>query len=86
MTKQLLGEVGKRPLAFYIPVSINDKLEAAVSYYQKKYNRKIDRSAVVSALLGNAKLWEETALDDLAEKVLDQLKNRLSNRLNQSFD
>jgi hypothetical protein len=80
-TGQLSGSVVKRPLAFYIPLSINEKLEEAVSYYQKKYNRKIDRSAVISALLGNPDIWSQSALDQLADKVLDQLKNRFNDRL-----
>jgi len=80
-TGQLSGSVVKRPLAFYIPLSINEKLEEAVSYYQKKYNRKIDRSAVISALLGNPDIWNQSALDQLAGKVLDQLKNRFNDRL-----
>lgn len=87
-TNQLMGEVVRRPLAFYIPVSINDKIEEAVRYYQKKHHRNIDRSAVVSAVLGNPKLWEKGALDKLSGEVILQLKNRLndrlSNRLNQS--
>ncbi|MFN8458613.1 MAG: hypothetical protein U0401_28830 [Anaerolineae bacterium] len=80
-TSQLMGVVVKRPLAFYIPEVINQQLEAAVRYYQQTANKKIDRSAVVSALLGDPKIWQKETLDRLADKVLEQLKNRLSDRL-----
>lgn len=88
-TEQLLGEVVKRPLAFYIPLAINDRIDEAVRYFQSKYHGKIDRSAVVSAILGNPKLWEPASLDEVSGAVLGQLKNRLndrlSNRLNESI-
>lgn len=89
-TVQLVGEVVKRPLAFYIPVATNEKLQEAVRYYQKKYHRKIDRSTVVSAILGDLSLWDPKNLDQLAPKVIAQLKNRLqehlANRLAESTD
>lgn len=80
-TRQLMGAVVRRPLAFYIPEVINQQLETAVQYYQQTAHKKIDRSAVVSALLGDPKIWQKETLDKLAGKVLGQLKNRLSDRL-----
>jgi hypothetical protein len=85
-THQLVGAVVKRPLAFYIPESINEKIEEALRYYQQKYNKKIDRSAIVSALLGDATIWDRPALDKLADKVLEQLKNRLNERLSDQLN
>lgn len=80
-SSQLLGAIVKRPLAFYIPESINQKIEEAVRYYQEKHHKKIDRSTLVSALLGDPAIWEKPALDTLADKVMIQLKNRLTARL-----
>jgi hypothetical protein len=85
-TRQLTGAVVKRPLAFYIPLTINEKIEEAVLYYRKKYNQKIDRSAVVSAILGNPRIWKKPSLDKLAGKVADQLRNRLNDRLSSRLD
>ncbi len=86
--QQLIGAVVKRPLAFYIPKAINERLERAVEYYQQNYHPKIDRSAVVSAILGDPNLWEEDALEENAKQVMCQLKNRMNDRvrsrLNQS--
>jgi hypothetical protein len=80
-SSQIMGEMVKRPLAFYIPVATNDKLEEAVKFYQKKYHRKIDRSTVVSAILGELSLWDPQNLDQLAPKVMAQLENRLREHL-----
>ena len=85
-TGQLTGAVVKRPLAFYIPVAVNEKIDEAVLYYQKKYNKKIDRSAVVSAILGNPRIWRKPNLDKLAGTVTDQLKSRLNDRLSSRLD
>jgi len=84
--QQLLGEVAKRPLSFYIPLSINEKIDEAVRYYRKKHHPKIDRSAVVSALLGNVESWMPAALDKLAPRVKTQLKNRFDTRLSSQLD
>lgn len=83
---QLTGAVVKRPLAFYIPLSINEKIEEAVLYYQQNYNKKIDRSAVVSAVLGNPDVWTKKNLDALAGSVIDQWRNRLSDRLSNRLE
>ena len=80
-TNQLTGPPVDRPVAFYIPKVIHKKIDEAVLYYQQKYSKKIDRSAVVSALLGNPEIWAHDSLDQLVEKVISQLTNRLTNRL-----
>lgn len=77
-TDQLTGPPVDRPVAFYIPQSIHKKIDEAVLYYQGKYSKKIDRSAVVSALLCNPKIWTHESLDQLVEKVINQLTNRLT--------
>jgi hypothetical protein len=79
-TGQLIGKVLDKPVAFYIPEIINKKIDEAVRYYQKKYGKKIDRSAVVSAFLGDPDSWTNEALDNLADKVIEQLTSRLVNR------
>lgn len=62
-----------RPVAFYIPETIDQKIDEAVSYYHEKHKRrKVDRSAVVSALLGNPELWANQALDHFVDKVVRQ--------------
>lgn len=78
---QLTGPSVDRPVAFYIPEIINKKIDEAVQYYQEKYSKKIDRSAVVSALLGDPPTWTHEALDQLVDKVINQLTNRLTSRL-----
>jgi|GEM_PF-6536100 len=80
-TKQLTGPVVDRPVAFYLPKIVDKKIDEAVLYYQENHRRKIDRSAVVSALLGDPNMWTHEALDTLADKVIDQLTSRVTNRL-----
>jgi hypothetical protein len=78
---QLTGSVVERPVAFYVPKIIDKKIDEAVIYYQENHKKKIDRSAVVSALLGDPDIWTHEALDKLADKVVNQLTNRLTSRL-----
>ena len=79
--KQLTGRVVNRPVAFYIPEVINKKIDEAMQYYQDKRRKKFDRSALVSAILGNPEIWKEEALDRLIDKVTEQLTSRLTSRL-----
>lgn len=80
-THQLTGRVVSRPVGFYIPEAINKKIDDAVQYYLEKHRMKFDRSAVVSAILGDPNVWTDEALDRLAGRVTDQLTNRLTSRL-----
>ena len=80
-TKQLIGKVVNRPVAFYIPDVINKKIDEAVQYYQDKRRMKFDRSAIVSAILGDSKIWTERSLDRMIDKVTKQLTSRLTSRL-----
>jgi hypothetical protein len=70
-----------RPVAFYIPEVINKKIDEAVQYYEDEHRMKFDRSAVVSAILGDPKIWTGKALDQLTSKVTEQLTSRLTGRL-----
>ena len=79
-TQQLTGKVVDRPVSFYIPIVINQHIDEAVNYYRETFSKSIDRSAVVSALLGNPKTWTKEALDVLAEDVISQLTSRLIGR------
>lgn len=79
--QQLTGKVVNRPVAFYLPEIINEKIDEAVDYIGKRHRVKVDRSAVVSAILGNPALWEPEALNQLVDKTIGQLTSRLTNRL-----
>ena len=70
-----------RPVSFYIPMCIDEKIDDAVDYMQKRHGVKVDRSALVSAILGEPGLWEASSLNRLAEKAVGQLTNRLASRL-----
>lgn len=80
-TKQLTGPIVDRPVAFYLPELIDQKIDEAIKYYQDTYRIKFDRSALVSALLGNPALWTNEALDQLIDQVTEQMTNRLTSRL-----
>ena len=84
-TGQLTGRIVDKAAGLLIPESINQKLNDAVSYYKKKHP-KIDRSAVVSALLGDPQLWEQSHLDAIMDTVVDQLNNKLRDRLERTME
>jgi hypothetical protein len=70
-----------RPKAFYITEGLDEKLDQAVTYLQKKHGiKKVDRSVIVNALLDNDTLWTDEALDQLVERVVSQLTSRLISR------
>jgi hypothetical protein len=79
--QQLTGKVVDRPVAFYLPEVINQQIDAAVDYIEKRHHTKVDRSAIVSAILGNPALWEPEALNQLVDKAIQQLTSRLTSRL-----
>lgn len=80
-SQQLGGRVVARPVSFYIPVSVDEKIDDALDYLEKRHGVKVDRSALVSAILGEPALWESPSLKQLAEKAVSQLTNRLASRL-----
>src|SRR5262245_42016429 len=70
-----------RPKAFYITEGLDENLDKAVTYLQKKHGiKKVDRSVIVNALLDNEPLWTDKALDQLVERVVSQLTSRLISR------
>ena len=79
--QQLGGRVVGRPVSFYIPMCIDERIDDAVDYMQKRHGVRVDRSALVSAILGEPALWEPASLNHLAEKAVGQLTNRLASRL-----
>jgi hypothetical protein len=80
-TSRLSNKIVDRPKAFYITEGLDEKLDKAVTYLQKKHGiKKVDRSIVVTALLDNETLWTDEALDQLVDKVVSQLTSRLVSR------
>jgi hypothetical protein len=74
-------QIVDRPKAFYITEGLDEKLDQAVTYLQKKHGiKKVDRSVIVNALLDNDALWTDEALDQLVESVVSQLTRRLMSR------
>jgi hypothetical protein len=89
LTSQLINQPASRPLshivdrpkAFYITEGLDEKLDQAVTYLQKKHGiKKVDRSVIVNALLDNDTLWTDESLDQLVERVVSQLTSRLISR------
>ena len=79
-THQLMGPILTKPVGFYLPEIINRQIDEAVYYYRTKRGMKVDRSLVISALLGDPQIWTPEYLDQLANKVMAQLINRSTNR------
>jgi hypothetical protein len=78
---QPFTKIVDRPKGFYITEALDEKLDKAVTYLQKKHGiKKVDRSIIVNALLDNETLWTDEALDQLVERVVSQLTNRLISR------
>ena len=78
---QPITKIVDRPKAFYITEGLDEKLDQAVTYLQKKHGiKKVDRSVIVNALLDNDTLWTNEALDQLVESVVSQLTSRLMSR------
>jgi hypothetical protein len=75
------NKIVDRPKAFYITEGLDEKLDQAVVYLQRKHGiKKVDRSVVVNALLDNGTLWTDEALDQLVERIVSQLTSRLISR------
>ena len=78
---QPFTKIVDRPKAFYITEGLDEKLDNAVTYLQKKHGiKKVDRSVIVNALLDNETLWTDEALDQLVERIVSQLTSRLMSR------
>jgi len=75
------SKIVDRPKAFYITEDLDEKLDNAVNYLQKKHGiKKVDGSVIVNALLDNDTLWTDEALDLLVDRVVSQLTSRLISR------
>jgi hypothetical protein len=75
----LTSKVVARPKAFYITERLDQKLDQAVRYFQDRHGiKKVDRSAIVNALLDNEANWTDQALDRLVSRVIGQLASRLT--------
>jgi uncharacterized protein YkwD len=80
-TSRPFSKIVDRPKAFYITEALDEKLDQAVNYLQKKHGiKKVDRSVLVNALLDNDTFWTDQALDQLVDKVVGQLTSRLISR------
>lgn len=78
---QTFTKIVDRPKGFYITEALDEKLDKAVTYLQKKHGiKKVDRSVIVNALLDNDTLWTNESLDQLVERVVSQLTSRLISR------
>jgi hypothetical protein len=76
-----MNKIVDRPKAFYITERLDENLDKAVTYLQRKHGiKKVDRSAIVNALLDQEALWTDEALDQLIERIVSQLTSRLVNR------
>jgi hypothetical protein len=81
LTSRLSSRIVDRPKAFYITEDLDEKLDKAVNYLQKKHGiKKVDRSVLVNALLDNDTFWTDEALDQLIDRVISQLTSRLISR------
>jgi predicted DNA-binding protein len=68
-----------RPKAFYITERLDRWLDQAVDRYQTVHGiRRVDRSTIINASLDDESLWSEEALDQLVDRVIRQLTNRLT--------
>ena len=80
-TSRPISRIVDRPKAFYITEGLDEKLDNAVTYLQKKHGiKKVDRSVIVNAFLDNDTLWTDEALDQLVERIVSQLTSRLISR------
>jgi hypothetical protein len=61
-----------RPVSFYIPEVIDAKIDEAVDYIDKCHGVRVDRSAVVSAILGSPALWQPESLNLLVDQAVGQ--------------
>jgi hypothetical protein len=68
-----------RPKAFYITVRLDHHIEEAVRYFQDVWGiKKVDRSAVVNAMLDDDKKWTDAELDKMARRIVGLLTSRLT--------
>src|SRR5712692_2894761 len=65
-------------VGLYITRELDRKLDEAVRYFQERHGiKKVDRSIIVNAILGNESNWTEQSLDLIVDRVISQLTRRL---------
>lgn len=69
----------ERPKAFYITKRLDHRLDEAVRYYQEVHGiKKVDRSAIVNAVLDNDANWTDESLDLVVDRIISLLTSRLT--------
>jgi hypothetical protein len=69
----------ERPKAFYITKRLDHRLDEAVRYYQDVHGiKKVDRSAIVNAMLDTDANWTDEALDQSVSRIMSLLTSRLT--------
>lgn len=69
----------ERPKAFYITKRLDQRLDEAVRYYQDLHGiKKVDRSAIVNAMLDADANWTNESLDRAVGRIMDLLTSRLT--------
>ncbi len=65
-------------VGLYITSGLDRNLDEAVRYFQERHGiKKVDRSIIVNAILGNESNWTEQSLDLIVDRVISQLTKRL---------
>jgi hypothetical protein len=71
------GRILGRPRGFYISRRLDRQLDRAVAYLKEQHGlRKVDRSVLVTTLLDRDELWTEAALDQVVERVAEEVNGR----------
>ena len=71
----------EKPRAFYITERLDRRLDEAVRYFKEEHGiKKVDRSVVVTAMLDTEARFSQDALDQLVDRVIEQLTSRLTGK------
>jgi hypothetical protein len=81
LTEQLAQSPMPKPKGFYISEQLDARLDHAVRYFQTVHGiKKVDRSILMNAMLIDETHWTEESLDQLTDRLIDQLTRRLTGR------
>lgn len=70
-----------KPKGFYISELLDTRLDHAVRYFQSVHGiKKVDRSILINAMLIDDAYWTQESLDQLTDRLMDQLTRRLTGR------
>lgn len=70
-----------KPKGFYISEQLDTRLDHAVRYFQSVHGiKKVDRSILINAMLIDDAYWTQESLDQLTDRLIDQLTRRLTGR------